>query len=127
MLTRYYDSILKTHDLFDAFKTFDDLYGTRALATKSWGSNYRTEVTDDGLTLSIDLPGVKSKDLNVQITGRDVKVSGTCRGTEFNYSYRVSKDLDPDTLDASLEDGVLFLKLKNAKGVEPRTVTVRVK
>ena len=108
MLTKYYDTMLKPFDTLDALRMFDDIY------TPSWGlkprssaSSYRVNTTDTGLELSLDIPGVKSKDLSVQVTGRLLTVSGKVRGEDFKHTYRLSKDYDTDTVDATLEDGVL--------------------
>ena len=121
--------MLKTSDVFDTLRLFDDLYSsTWTSRSKSLtASAYRTDITDDGLTLSIDLPGVKSKDLSVQVTGRDVKVSGKQRADDFKQTYRIAKEYDPDTASATLEDGVLSLTFKKTKGDETKTIDVKVK
>ena len=122
MLTKYYDSMLKP-DLFDAF-----FYGLPPVKTRSSVLNdYRVDSNSDGLQLSVDLPGVKSKDLSVQVTGRDVSITGKARGEDIKHTYRISKDYDPDTVDAVLEDGVLTLTFKKSGGLEPKTVEVRTR
>ena len=128
-MTKYYDSMLKTPDIFDTLRLFDDLYGTSwtTRSKTSTAAAYRTEIVDDGLVLSIDLPGVKSKDLSVQVTGRDVKVSGKHRGEEFKQTYKIAKEYDPETVSATLEDGVLTLSFKKSVGNETKTIEVKVK
>lgn len=131
MLSKYYDSMLNTshRDFLDPFKLFDDIYSTTFLnhpsITKS--SLYRVETNDDGMTLSLDVPGVKSKDLTVQVAGRDISVIGKLRGDEFKQLYRISKDYDPETIDALLEDGVLTLKICKAHESKSRTIEVKLK
>ena len=128
MLTRYTD-VMKTpyydHFDFDPFKVLDALYASNRTNVRS--KSYRVEETDDGLTLSIDLPGVKSKDLSVQTTGRDVKVEGNLRGEDFKFVYRISKSYDTETVSATLEDGVLSLLFKKAADATTKTVEVQVK
>lgn len=121
MLIKYYDSMLKAPEFFNPFHLIDDLTTT---STRS--SNYRTEVTDRGLNLSIDLPGVKATDLTVQTTGRDVKVTGRLRGSQFDYAYRLSRDYNPETVEATLECGVLTLHFDRIKKDSPRTIEVKV-
>ena len=125
MLARYYDSMPKSFDLFDPFRIFDDAYSSKWRMTST--APYRVDVIEDVLHLSVDLPGLKSKDLGVQITGREIKVSGKIRDEEFKYSYRLSKDYDPETCDAGLEDGVLTLKFSKIKSAETRTIDVKIK
>jgi HSP20 family protein len=122
MLAKYYDSMLKP-ELFDAF-----FYGLPTSQSRSlFSSDYRVETKEEGLTLSIDLPGVKSKDLTVQATGREVKIEGKVRGEDFKYTYRVSKDYDPETVDATLEDGVLTLLFKKTRNNNTKTIDIKLK
>lgn len=125
MLSRYYDSMPKSFDLFDPIRIFDDVYTSKWRAAST--APYRVDVVDEVLNLSVDLPGLKSKDLNVQITGREIKVSGKIREEEFKYTYKLSKDYDPETVDAKLEDGVLTLKFAKTKTAASRTIDVKIK
>lgn len=119
--------MLNTHDLFDPFRFLDHLYEPSSRARSQKASGYRVETTDDGLTLSIDLPGVKSKDVTVQSVGRELKVCGKVRGEEFKHYYKLSKDYDADTAEALMEDGVLTLTFRKAKDTETRTIEVKTR
>ena len=126
MLAKYYDSMLPGPlDVFSTFKLLDDLY--LAPENKSKSSAYRVETDDRELTLSIDLPGVKSSDLQVTAQGREIKVSGKLRGQDFKHTYKVSKDYDTETIDALLEDGVLTLRFKKASDATLKTISIKTK
>jgi len=128
MLTKYYDTMLtNTRDLFDPFRMLDDAYFAPLNKRSTLSSAYRVNKTETGLELSIDLPGLKSKDLSVQTSGRDVKISGKIRDEEFKYTYRLAKDYTTDVVDATLEDGVLTLAFQKAQQVSSKTVEVKVK
>jgi len=128
MLTKYHDTMLtKTRDLFDPFHILDDLNLAPFYERSITSSAYRVNTTENGLELQLDLPGLKSKDLTVQTVDRLIKVSGKIRGEEFKYSYRISKDYNAEDVDATLEDGVLFLKFQKHKQVVAKTVDVKVK
>lgn len=126
MFSRYHDLMLKPFNSFDTFRLIDDLYG-QTCNLKSSSSSYRVDSTDDGLELSLDLPGVKGKDLNVQVTDRLITVSGKLRGEDFKHSYRISKDYDPETIDAAMEDGVLTLSFNKSKDSVTRSIEVKTK
>lgn len=126
MFSRYHDLMLKPFNSFDTFRLIDDLYG-QTCNLKSSSSSYRVDSTDDGLELSLDLPGVKGKDLNVQVTDRLITVNGKLRGEDFKHSYRISKDYDPETIDATMEDGVLSLKFAKTPRASPKVIDVKVK
>ena len=128
MLTKYYDTMLtNTRDLIDPFKILDDAYFAPLQKKSTLSSVYRVNTTETGLDLSIDLPGLKAKDLTVQTAGRDVKIAGKVRGEEFKHTYRLSKDYTPDDVEAVLEDGVLTLRFQKAQQASLKTVEVKVK
>ena len=126
MLMKYNDVMTPYYSLFDhdPFKIVDDiLYSTRGQSK----SNFRVETTDAKLTLSIDLPGVKSSDLDVKTTGKSITVSGKLRGEDFRQAYRISKEYDAEAVDASLEDGVLTLTFNRVVANQMKSIPVKVK
>ena len=129
MLNIRYDSMLKTPTLFDTLRTLEDLYSTPTSRTRVYtnSSVYRTEEKDNELHLSIDLPGVKGKEISVQATGREIKVTGKLRGEDFKYSYVLSKDYDPETVAATHEDGVLTLTFGKTVTSKTKTIEIKVK
>jgi HSP20 family molecular chaperone IbpA len=129
MLNIRYDSSLKNPSLFNTLRALDDLYSTTSSTRTRFctSSEYRVEEKDNELHLSIDLPGVKAKELSVQTTGRDIKVTGKLRGDDFKYSYVLSKDYDPETISAIHEDGVLTLTFGKTSASKTRTVEIKVK
>lgn len=129
MLNIRYDSMLKTPTLFDTLRTLEDLYSTPSARTRVYtnSSVYRTEEKDNELHLSIDLPGVKGKDITVQVTGREIRVTGKLRGDDFKYSYALSKDYDPETVTATHEDGVLILTFAKLTTAKTKTVEIKIK
>lgn len=126
MLARYYDSMLKSYgDSIDPFKAiFDESYFTPRTYRES--SDYRIDTDDSGLTLSVDLPGVKPEDLSCKVVDREIRVTGKCRGKDFKYYYTVSKAYDASEPEAELENGVLALRFKK-KESEAREVKILVK
>jgi HSP20 family molecular chaperone IbpA len=128
MLNIRYDSSLKNPSLFNTLRALD-LYSTTSSTRTRFctSSEYRVEEKDNELHLSIDLPGVKAKDISVQTTGRDIKVTGKLRGDDFKYSYVLSKDYDPETISAIHEDGVLTLTFGKTSASKARTVEIKVK
>ena len=130
MLNIRYDSMLKTPALFDTLRNIEDLYSptyTSRSRLCSGSSIYRTEEKDNELHLSVDLPGVKAKDISVQVTGREIKVAGKLRGEDFKYTYSLSRDYDPDVVTATHEDGVLTLTFGKTITAKTKTVEIKIK
>jgi HSP20 family molecular chaperone IbpA len=129
MLTKYYGSMLKPSGLYDTFKLLDDLC-TIPLTSSNINfssSLYRSENRDNKLIVSVDLPGVKQKDIDIQMTGQNLSISGTLRGEKFKYSYLISREYNPETIDAILEDGVLELSFEKFASESPKKIEIRSK
>jgi HSP20 family protein len=98
-------------------------------------------VDDDGVTVFMDVPGVPSDNLDIELENDVLTVSGersypyadkedAVRRTErgfgrFERSLRVPRGLDADSIEASLRDGVLTLHLPKPASLQPRKIEVR--
>src|SRR4051794_37336998 len=100
-------------------------------------------VTDDDVTVVMDVPGFKHDELTIELLGDALTVRGqravpyepagegrrTWQRLErgfgrFERSIQVPKGLDPDRIDASLTDGVLTLHLPKPEAVKPRRIAI---
>lgn len=72
---------------------------------------------NDFVEMTIPMPGVKKEDVVVEIDGRDLVIRGQARRDGFAdivRSFSLSFDPDVSRCSASLQDGVLELKLARA-------------
>jgi len=87
-----------------------------------------------------ELPGVLQENLNIQVTaGNTLTISGerkeeTLEGSwhrrergagKFSRVLTFPSALDPDKVEATLENGVLHLTLPKAEAARPRRITVK--
>lgn len=93
---------------------------------------------EDGMVLLADLPGVEEKDLDIQVAqnvltieGRRARPSG---GTvhvdepgsgDYRREFRLSEDLDPTDVRATLRHGVLRLEIPKSERLRPRSIPIR--
>lgn len=101
------------------------------------------EVVEDGegITLYADLPGVPKDKLNLQIEADTVTIEGELHldvpeGLEVTHAevsvpqfrrvFTLSKELDSAKIAASLENGVLQLRIPKAEHAQPRRIRVDV-
>jgi HSP20 family protein len=100
-------------------------------------------VDDDGVTVYMDVPGLSAGSLEIELENDLLTVRGERRppySTEdgdrgvrrierrfgkFERSLRVPQGLDPDTIDASLVDGVLMLRVPKPAAPEPHRVEIK--
>lgn len=96
-----------------------DTYARRFKATEENGS----------LVLSLDLPGFKPADVDIQLERGVLTVharSATKNAKdEIEQSVTVGDDIDPDKVEAKLEDGVLTLTLGRHEATKPRKIAIK--
>jgi HSP20 family protein len=95
-----------------------------------WVPAFDIEETEDSYIMEMDLPGVKPEDVNVELRGgNELRISGRYRGRErtgrmrreerrggdFEYDVILPGDVNAEQIDATLEDGVLSVRLGKAQ------------
>jgi HSP20 family protein len=101
-------------------------------------------VDDDGVTVYMDVPGLSSEDLEVELENDVLTVRGERpypyrqeeggggavqrierRFGRFERSLRVPGGLDPQAIEASLTDGVLRLRIPLPETRRPRRIEIK--
>jgi len=97
--------------------------------------------SDDRISLLADMPGVKAKDLKIDLRENVLSLSGRVEGSPpgressvlceyesgtYFRQFTLSEMIDQSRIDAKLADGVLRLELPKAERAKPRQITVRV-
>lgn len=96
------------------------------------------EETDDAYLVEIELPGVKRDDISVEVTGRRLTVSGERKERErvgilrrrtrtvgrFHYEVVLPGDVEEEGVSASMDEGVLTLRVPKAASERPRRIPV---
>ena len=93
-------------------------------------SDYKTDSDDDGVILTMNVPGYNKKLIDVSVSGDKLTIEGKSHtgSTEgFNHSFTINDNLDADEIDATAIDGVLTVSIPYAEEVKPRKVKVKVK
>jgi HSP20 family protein len=97
--------------------------------------------TDKEYVVKGTLPGVKPEDLDVSIVGETLTIKATAHESQeakeedwllresrySNYSRTVTlpSQVQADKVDASLENGVLTLRIPKAEAMVPKTIKVK--
>lgn len=98
--------------------------------------------TEKNFQIEMDLPGFKKDQIDIEITGNTVHVSGTreikksgekekmylCerQETDFARSFKLPKNIQQDKVIASYTDGVLYLVIPKVTDEAPEKVKVAV-
>ncbi len=132
----------RRHPSFDAFFDFDKLFedfshGSISQQSKALRMEARVKETEDAFLVSMDMPGVKSEDLNIEVKDNvlSVKAERHDRKTEgesvsesqFTYQrqWSLPEEIDQEQLEAHLEHGVLNLALPKKEPVKAKTINIK--
>jgi len=134
--------------LFDQFDSLFDLTRDRWLSGNGYVRAFVPAadlvVTDDEVTVYMDVPGLKPENLDIQLTGDVLTVKGERtypfateeqedgrhwyrleRGYgKFQRMLQVPKGLDPDAITASIADGVLSIHIPQPESRKPRRIAI---
>lgn len=100
-----------------------------------------TNVTDtgDSLVLLAEVPGVKKEDLSININGTSLEIGGSRKNTlpegfkanrkermerSFSRRFTLPYEVDADSIEASLNNGILRLILPKSEAARPKQITV---
>ena len=95
--------------------------------------------TDDALTVVMELPGVGNQAIDVNVENDVLRIDARIDFTKyedleplyteynvghFARSFTLSNKIDQQQISAQLDDGILTLTLKKAKGALPRRIAI---
>jgi HSP20 family protein len=134
--------------LLEQFDSLFDLTPDRLLGAHGYGTVRAfvppadLYVTDDEVTVVMDVPGFKADELEIELIGDTLTVRGARaypqlgeeqkrswyrfeRGYgKFQRMLQVPKGLDPDAVTASMADGVLTLHIPQPESRKPRRIEI---
>jgi HSP20 family protein len=103
----------------------------------AWVPAVETEEANDAYVVRAELPGMKSDDVNIEMSGHELRITGeieengsdghTLRRRQGKFAYHTSlpADADPEKADAHLTDGVLTVRLPKAAQARARKIAVK--
>ena len=97
----------------------------------------------DGQVISAEMPGVRAADLDIDVTGDAISISGVRKPDEvtkearyhrrernygsFSRTVQLPFMVDTKQVEASFKNGVLFINLPRAEADKPKRITVKRK
>ena len=125
-------------------RLFDDAF-TRPLSIRDGWSVPAIDMyqTDDEIVVKAALPGIKTDEVQINITGEVLTLKGEMKHEEdkkekawhiheqrygsFERSVVLPTDVVADKAKAEFDNGILTITLPKADEVKPRTITVKAK
>jgi HSP20 family protein len=97
------------------------------------------EELEDAYVVEAEVPGVKREDVNIEVSGNELTISGeikvreregiirrrTRRVGEFEFRVVLPNEVKPEGVDAKLNDGVLTVRIPKAERAQRRRIEVK--
>jgi HSP20 family protein len=132
------------------FREFDELWDrmtSRFFATapysgrwpRIWDPPIDIEETSDAWIFELELPGVDREDIQVEMTDAELSISGETRERErvgvlrhrtrrtgnFHYRTTLPGGVDPDLVEARLDNGVLTVRVPRPENAKARRIKIQ--
>lgn len=103
----------------------------------TWVPAVETEEADDAYLVRAELPGMKTDDVNVELSGNDLRITGEVtedggagqtlrrRHGKFAYDMSLPADADMGQADATMSDGILTVRLPKAAQAQTRKIAIK--
>ena len=93
-------------------------------------SNHKIEPGEDGVTLTMDVPGYNKKLIDISIEGETLIIEGKANSGNpngFTERFALCDKHDPENIEALVVDGVLTLSVPYQPESIPRKINIKVK
>ena len=122
------------------FQLLQSMLGASPFAgVGTWVPAVDIEETEDSWILEAELPGVKSDDIDIEAHDNEIQITGeivekeragilrrrTRRVGRFEYRVTLPGPIDPDSINASLDDGILRVTVRKPEQARPRRVVIQ--
>lgn len=99
------------------------------LGITNMASRVKSTIADDIMTLEIDVPGIKEEQINIEVQGFLIKITGENKktGRTLSESHTLASEWDAKTIEAELEDGILTLRVQRRPEAKPTKIPVKKK
>ncbi len=96
---------------------------------------------DNKIFVKMAMPGIKKEDIKISVTGDSLSIEGnskeqneekekkyflkTFQSCSYSQSFNLPSLVNPDSVEAVFEDGVLTVKLPKAKESETKQISIK--
>jgi HSP20 family protein len=120
------------NELFEKFFGETPTYQYYKKTVKDADENYEIDYTKDGAYLFFEAPGFNKLNLKVEMENgtlhiegeRTYKMEGESRTKSISKKFNIGEGYDPNSVEATIEDGLLTVFVPNFKKKEKNRVSL---
>ncbi len=132
-------------DLENLQHRLSDIFGDSTLATSQetgqWAPPVDIREAEDALQMQVELPGIDKKDVTLEVKDGVLTISGERRYEKdvneenvhrieraygkFSRSFSLPRNIDADKVEASMQDGVLHVRLPKHESAKPKAIAIK--
>ncbi len=103
----------------------------------AWAPLADLSETDEAYKIECELPGIKREDINVEVSGRELHITGELkieregvlrramrRTGRFEYRALLPTDVKAEDVHATLADGILTVAVPKAQAAKPHHIEI---
>lgn len=125
--------------LFNRF--FPGENGGDATQLSTWTPSLNLSESDNAYEVSVDLPGIKAEEVNVELRHGDLWITGERQGEseekgrtwhrieryygQFRRVVRLGDDVDAEHIDAEFKDGVLQIRVPKTEQAKTKKIEIK--
>lgn len=120
---------------WDPFRQLEDVHRQM----EAWLPLVDVEETDDAWIIEADVPAAKREDITVELQGDELAIHGeikerervgilrrrTRRTGQFDYRVHLPGDIDEDAIRASVDSGVLTVRVPKSERARRRRIEIK--
>jgi HSP20 family protein len=113
---------------WDPMRIFEDLVTWQPSGSEvvwsAFSSPLSVKHTDEGATITVDMPGVDATDIDLTFETGTLSITGNRGEQAYKYAVTLGDAFDPDQIDAQLDKGVLTIQAHKRPEAKPRKILV---
>lgn len=91
----------------------------------SLGFDYDVTRTENGYEVEVPVPGYRSDQLDVTLNDEVLNITGKNERRTFTRSLMIPEDVDVDSINAEVTNGILRLTLQRHPEAQPKKIAVK--
>ncbi len=127
-------------DLYERMgRLFEETFGDVGRGEGVWAPYADIEETEDAYMVKAELPGVRREDINLELRGRELSISGETKEPEragavrhsgrrwgsFDYRLTLPGEVQEGQVEASLSEGVLTVRAPKTQSAQPHRIEIK--